>query len=160
MSENTEFEMPTPDPALKRLDFLVGSWKSLGATVAGPMGPATEIAGEEAFEWMEGGFFLIHRWTSTFEVAGTEVADVGYEFFDYDPATGRYRTHFFNSLGPYDDAGSKYHGGFEQDAFTVTGPARIVRTLNPDGTITVDSAVPIGDDQWAPMMTYTLTKID
>ncbi|TDB80700.1 DUF1579 domain-containing protein [Actinomadura sp. KC216] len=158
MSESTEFEMPTPDAALKRLDFLVGSWKAKGSTIEGPMGPATEILGEEGFEWMEGGFFLVHRWTSSFEVAGMAVVDAGYEMFDYDPATGRFRTHFFNSLGPYDDAGSKYHGGFTGDALVVVGPARITRTPNADGTVTVDSDVPVGDDTWAPMMTYTLTK--
>lgn len=64
---------------------------------------------------MEGGFFLVHRWTSTFEVAGAQVVDAGYEFYDYDPETGRYRTHFFNSLGPSDETGSEYHGGFNGD---------------------------------------------
>jgi hypothetical protein len=158
MSETPEFEMPPPDPALKKLDFLVGDWKLKGSTIEGPMGPATEIVGEETFAWMEGGFFLVHRWTSTFEVAGTTVVDSGYEMFDYDPATSRYRTHFFNSLGPYDDQGSKYHGDFAGDALVVTGPARITRTPNADGSITVDSDVPIGEDTWAPMMTYDLTR--
>ncbi|GAA3440836.1 DUF1579 family protein [Planomonospora venezuelensis] len=158
MSENAEFEMPVPHPALKRLDFLVGSWDLKGSTVEGPMGPATEITGWETYEWMEGGFFLVHRWTSTFEVAGAQVVDSGYEFYDYDPATERYRTHFFNSLGPYDETGSKYHGGFDGDALVVTGPARIIRTPGADGSVTVDSEVPVGDDRWAPMMTYTLTR--
>lgn len=84
--------------------------------------------------------------------------DTGYEFFDYDPETGRYRTHFFNSLGPYDTVGSHYAGELDSDSLVVIGPARISRRLNADGTITVDSDIPIGDDQWAPMMTYTLTQ--
>ena len=151
-------EMPAPDPALRRLDPLVGSWRLAGSTVEGPMGPATEITGWETFEWMEGGFFLTHRWESSFEVAGTKVVDAGYEFLDYDPETGRYRTHFFNSLGPYDEEGSHYAGGFDGDALVVTGPARITRRPNPDGTITVESDVPLGDGVWAPLMVYTLTR--
>lgn len=158
MSENTDFQMPSPDPALQRLDFLVGTWKLAGTTIESPMGPATEITGSESFEWMEGGFFLVHRWDSSFELGGAKVVDTGYEFLDYDPETSRYRTHFFNSLGPYDHDGSKYHGGFEGDALVVTGPARITRTPNADGSITVDSDVPIGDGVWAPIMTYTLSR--
>lgn len=158
MSENTEFQMPTPDPALQRLNFLVGTWDLAGSTIESPMGPATPITGSETFEWMEGGFFLVHHWTSSFEVGGVKVVDTGYEFFDYDPASSQYRTHFFNSLGPYDHDGSKYHGSFDGDALSVTGPARIVRTPNADGTVTVDSLVPIGPDEWAPIMVYTLTK--
>ncbi|GGS56565.1 hypothetical protein GCM10010156_13960 [Planobispora rosea] len=157
-TQNTEFQMPTPDPALKELDFLVGRWDLKGSTVEGPMGPATEITGWETFEWLQGGFFLVHRWESNFTVEGVEVVDAGYEFFDYDPEGGRYRTHFFNSLGPYDHEGSKYHGGFEGEALVVTGPARITRTPHPGGTVIVDSEVPAGDDEWAPIMKYTLTR--
>ncbi|WP_067831223.1 DUF1579 family protein [Actinomadura kijaniata] len=160
MSEEAFFEMPTPDPALRQLDFLVGSWDVKGSTIEGPMGPAAEVTGWETFEWMEGGFFLVHRWKTGFEVAGQAVDDVGYEFLDYDPATGQYRTHFFNSLGPYDGEGSRYLGGFDGDALVVTGPARIRRTPNSDGTIRVDSEVPVGPDTWAPMMSYVLTKSD
>lgn len=156
MSE--EFQMPTPDPALKSLDFLVGRWNLRGTTVEGPMGPATEIVGEESFEWLEGGFFLVHWWKSSFEVEGMTVNDVGYEFMDYDTEGRRYRTHFFNSLGPYDGEGSRYYGDFSGNALVVTGPARITRTPNADGTITVDSEVPVGDGVYAPMMTYTLSK--
>lgn len=159
MSNDDTFQPPVPDPALKRLDFLVGTWKLTGSTVEGPMGPAGEISGEETYEWMEGGFFLVHHWHGTFEVGGTQVVEAGYEFYDYDPETGRYRTHFFNSLGPYDGEGSRYYGGFESDALVVTGPARITRTPNADGTITVDSDVAAGDDQWIPIMRTTLTRI-
>ncbi|MGJ6969898.1 DUF1579 family protein [Streptosporangium sp. G11] len=158
MSENTEFQMPTPAPELERLNFLLGEWILAGSTVESPMGPATPITGWESYEWMEGGFFLIHRWESSFEVAGMKVVDAGHEFFDYDAATGRYRTHFFNSLGPYDHEASKYHGGFDGDALVVTGPARITRGPNADGTVTVDSDVPVGEGVWAPFMVCTLTR--
>jgi hypothetical protein len=43
-------ETPTPDPRLKALDRLVGTWK-----ISGPMD------GETTYEWMDGGFFLIQR---------------------------------------------------------------------------------------------------
>ncbi|GAA1523574.1 hypothetical protein GCM10009678_00900 [Actinomadura kijaniata] len=99
MSEEASFETPTPDPALRRLDFLVGSWDVKGSTIEGPMGPAGET------EWMEGGFFLVPG-----------------------------------------------------DSLVVTGPARIRRTSSSDGTIRVDSKVPVGPDAWTPMMSYVLTR--
>ncbi len=41
---------PTPQPDLKRLDRLVGTWKVTGGA-----------QGQVTYEWMEGGFFLIQH---------------------------------------------------------------------------------------------------
>src|SRR5687768_7766089 len=51
-STNTqaEYQPAQPDPELKRLDKLVGTWKISG-----------EAQGEVRYEWMEGGFFLIQH---------------------------------------------------------------------------------------------------
>lgn len=155
----TEFEMPTPHPSLKRLDFLTGTWKMTGRTLDGPMGPGADMSGEETFEWMDGGFFLVHRWTGSFAVGGAQVLDTGYEFYDHNPATDQYRTHFYNNFGPYDPAGSLYEGTFEGESLVVIGPARIIRTLNADGTITCDSDVPDGEGGWIPFMRATLTPV-
>jgi len=46
-----EQEPPQPNPDLKTLDRLVGTWK-----VSGP-----DIDGQVTFEWMEGGFFLMQH---------------------------------------------------------------------------------------------------
>ncbi len=43
-------QAPTPTPALKRLDRLVGTWNVSGGA-----------QGTVAYEWMEGGFFLIQH---------------------------------------------------------------------------------------------------
>jgi hypothetical protein len=45
----------TPDPELKRLEKLVGTWKLTGRT---PDSNADNISGWSIFEWMPGGFFL------------------------------------------------------------------------------------------------------
>ncbi len=44
-------QSPKPNPDLKSLDRLVGTWK-----VSGP-----DIDGHVTFEWMEGGFFLMQH---------------------------------------------------------------------------------------------------
>ena len=43
-------EHPKPNPDLKALDRLIGTWKQSG-----------ELDGETTFEWAEGGFFLIQH---------------------------------------------------------------------------------------------------
>ncbi|HLE28880.1 MAG TPA: hypothetical protein VI793_12230 [Anaerolineales bacterium] len=45
-----EQQPPEPNPDLKSLDRLVGTWKQSGG-----------IEGEITYEWTEGGFFLIQR---------------------------------------------------------------------------------------------------
>lgn len=119
-----EFIPPQPDPALRRLDFLV------------------------------------HRWERAFDLDGKLVPDTGYEFYDYIPETGAYRTHFFTNLGGYDDAGSKYLGGFDGPALVLTGPVRTTRRPNPDGTISQQTDLPTGPGQWAPWLHTRLHRID
>jgi len=43
-------QMPTPNPDLKSLDRLIGTWKQSGG-----------IEGQITYEWTEGGFFLIQH---------------------------------------------------------------------------------------------------
>jgi hypothetical protein len=57
---------PTPDPALRRLDFLVGTWRIEGATVPDLAGPSMTSISTETFEWLPGEFFLVHRWDAVF----------------------------------------------------------------------------------------------
>jgi hypothetical protein len=55
-------ELPEPDPALKRLDRLVGRWAMEGS----PIDSAEKnIKGETTFRWLPGGFFLEQRGPST-----------------------------------------------------------------------------------------------
>jgi hypothetical protein len=44
-----------PDPALHRLDPLVGTWAMSGHFVGSD---EQSITGEATFQWLEGGFFL------------------------------------------------------------------------------------------------------
>ncbi len=52
---------PKPGPEHKRLDALVGKWKSDGRTIAGGDEPVIKISGTDAYEWLPGGFFLLHH---------------------------------------------------------------------------------------------------
>lgn len=50
MSEYTQTEQPGPNSDLESLGKLIGTWKQSGG-----------VEGEVAFEWMEGGYFLIQH---------------------------------------------------------------------------------------------------
>ncbi len=74
-----------PDRKLKTLNKLMGAWK-----LSGP-----EITGEVAFEWLEGGFFLVQRgWV---EIWGRKIIFV--EYIGYDEETGECCSHLFNNFG-------------------------------------------------------------
>jgi len=68
----------TPNPALKKLEPLVGKWKITG----------DDVDGEVRFEWMEGGFFLIHHFDL---IQGGRQKGVEYIGFDEDTQTLRSR---------------------------------------------------------------------
>lgn len=72
-------EMPTPDPALKRLDRFVGTWELKGRTLDSDV---DNVTGRTTFEWLPGGFFLQPQVELDF--AGFEIR--GLEVIGYDPA--------------------------------------------------------------------------
>ncbi|MBM2620142.1 DUF1579 family protein [Actinoplanes sp. LDG1-06] len=150
---------PQPDPKLRQLDYLVGTWKMSGVTEEGPMGPPAQMGGTETFEWLEGGFFLVHRWEGYIDGPMGKMPDVGFEFFDYDPESGKFRSHYFSSFGPYHPEQSHYVGEFDGDKLVLVGPAKYVRELQADGTIKYDCDFPVGPDQWVPFMHAKLEKV-
>ncbi len=50
MSDYSQNEQPKPNPDMKSLERLVGTWEQSG-----------DVHGETTYEWMEGGFFLLQH---------------------------------------------------------------------------------------------------
>jgi hypothetical protein len=86
-------QMPTPDPALKRLDRYVGTW-----TLEGHLVGSTEnnIKGQTTFRWLPGGFFLEQRFEMDF--MGLLIESV--ELIGYDPETGTFPSTVYSNLSP------------------------------------------------------------
>lgn len=120
----------------------------------------------ETFEWLHGGFFLVHRWDAVFgdpdAYAGPELPggaiQKGIMFYGFDAATGRYRTHFFDGNGPFHD-GSRYEGEVVDGNLRFTGPARFTLIENDDGTITNDWELKDDDGEWRPWRHTTMTRV-
>jgi hypothetical protein len=87
-------QMPVPDPALRRLDVLVGEW-----TITGNLIGSTEenIVGHASFRWLEGGFFLVQDVEIDF--AGM-YRTKGHELIGYDPETGAFASQVYSNLAP------------------------------------------------------------
>ncbi len=75
--------MPTPDPALRRLDPLVGTWTIAGRTLGAEQ---DDVTGTVTIDWLPGGFFLQLR--GELRVERMEVQSL--EVVHYDPSTGAF----------------------------------------------------------------------
>ena len=93
MADETQGQLPTPDPALRKLDRFVGTWSMEGQLVG-----SDEIAikGETTFRWLPGGFFLEQRGRMNF--LGMELETL--ELIGYDPETGTFPSTVFANIGP------------------------------------------------------------
>jgi hypothetical protein len=139
----------------ERLQVLVGSWRTVGRTKSSPSSPAAEIDATDTYEWLPGGFGLLHTVDA---LVGDERVE-GAEVIGFDPSRGAYITQYFGSDGPnaYDATltdengvlvwrmGSdrdRFKGVFNDDRTTITGHWEL---LDEDGG-------------WHPWMDITLTK--
>ena len=154
---------PAPDPELKRLDPLVCTLKATDRTRDSILGPGVPVTNMEEFRWLEGGYFLVQTYDTTF---GDEPAQKGVNYWFYDTETKKFRIIFFSNNGPYTEEGNRYEGQIVAGKLTFTGPARFQYELdfdgnikvNPDGTITVAWWLRDLEENWNPWMTNTFSR--
>jgi Protein of unknown function (DUF1579) len=91
---NQEPQAPTPDPALQRLDRLVGTWTLKGNLVGSE---DENISGEITFQWLEGGFFL--QQDASIEFAGLFQVRAR-ELIGYDPETEAFASYVYSNFSP------------------------------------------------------------
>ncbi|MGH3478274.1 MAG: DUF1579 family protein [Nocardioidaceae bacterium] len=162
-NDATEFDVPPPNPELKRLEPLVGTWTANDHTRDSVLGPGVPVTSRETFCWLDGGYFLVQTYEVVF---GDEPAQTGVNYWMYDAERQRFRIIFFSNNGPYSDAGNQYAGEVADDKLTMAGPARFQYDLdadgaikpNPDGTITIEWWLQDEAGEWQPWMTNTFTR--
>lgn len=89
-NDHAEYEALAPNPDLKSLDRLVGTWK-----ISGP-----DIGGQVTFEWMAGGFFLFQHVDLIHDgrlIKGIEI--IGHNQPFGGEASADIKSHWFGSAG-------------------------------------------------------------
>lgn len=81
MTKDSTKQQSEPNPALRSLDRLVGTWQVSG-----------EAEGQITFKWMEGGFFLI-------QAVDLDGGARGTEFIGYDAESKTLKSHYFSNTG-------------------------------------------------------------
>jgi hypothetical protein len=161
---NTLPQPPAPDPELKRLEPLIGTWKSNDHTQDSILGPGVPVENTETFYWLDGGYFLVSSYTTVF---GNDPPQTGINYWGYDAEARKFRIIFFSNNGPFTEQGNRYEGVVAGNTLTFTGPARFQYELdadgkiktNPDGTLTIVWWLRDGAGHWQPWMRNTFTKL-
>lgn len=96
-SEDEDQGPPRPDPALRRLDRLVGTWRMKGR----PLGSDRDsIAGTTSFDWLHeaGGIGFFLRQDMDMDYDGTPIRS--HELIGYDPATRAFSSLVYSNMAP------------------------------------------------------------
>lgn len=139
----------------RRLQALIGRWKTQGRVLPSDGEDAAEIDAVDTYEWLPGGFALLHRVDAR---VGDETVE-GAEIIGYDPERGSYRTLYFGSDGPnaYEARLSDRDGALVWSMRSLRD--RFTGTFSPNGdTITGHWERLTDDAGWRPWMDVTLTK--
>src|SRR5262245_38471937 len=87
-------QLPPPDPALKRLDRLVGTWSMRGHLIGSD---EENIIGRTTFQWLDGGYFL--QQDAEIDFAGMSKIKAR-ELIGYDPETEAFSSFVYSNFSP------------------------------------------------------------
>lgn len=94
MPDDADTDQPKPDPALRRLDRLVGEWELRGRS---PGSDTDDITGRTRFRWLHGpddSFFLLQE--MEMDYAGMPIRS--HELIGYDAKTGAFASNVFSNM--------------------------------------------------------------
>jgi hypothetical protein len=86
----------TPSRDHAALAMFVGRWRVEGHNAATALNaPSGVVTGEEIYEWLAGGFFVVGRWSRRF---GGD-AHIGSSVLGHEPDSDAYFAHHYDNLG-------------------------------------------------------------
>lgn len=143
-----------PDNALKKLNAFVGKWKTEGQTITAPSNETVKIEGTDIYEWLPGGFFLIHR--VDVHMGDEETRSI--EVIGYDASNQTYPMYSFDNKGNYDFL----QANVQDRTWTITGESiRFTGVFSNDGnTIIGHWEMATDDSNWLPWMEIKLTRME
>jgi hypothetical protein len=156
MADNSYIQQPeqpkTPAPEMKRLDALVGLWRSEGQTKDTP---SINLVGTDEYEWLPGGFFLIHRVDVQM---GDEKIDSIEIIGGYDANSHTIPMHSYDNAGNVTTMQARVN---DDGVWTFAGEsARATLTIGADGrTMSAHWEQSSDGKNWQPWMDMTFTRI-
>ncbi|MBS4192921.1 DUF1579 family protein [Bacillus sp. FJAT-49705] len=152
MTKNDKVQAVRPGPEHKLLDIFVGKWKTEGQIKATSSSPAARLTAVDTYEWLPGGFFLIHYVDARMgdmEVKTTEI-------IGYDASSQTYFTSSFDNQG---NTGT-YQANLREGAWTINGKTERFTGEFSDGGNILKGKWEMSSDgsNWEPWMDIKLTK--
>ena len=127
---------------------------TVGETAAEPGAPPLAIAASDIYQWLPGRRFVMHP--AYGRIGDTDVG--GLEVIGHDPATGHFRTHFFDSQGNVIQQALSWR----EDGWRWEGSQTRCTGVFSDGRRTLTAYHERSEDgrHWTPSMTVTLRRVD
>ena len=128
----------------------IGTWQTTGATRATASEPSQQIEAVDSYEWLQGGYFILHHIESK-----KPMAFKGLEIIGRDES-GNYFLHHYDSMGGRvvskgEMSGRCWHITSQSERFT--------GTISEDGRTITGSWDRSNDGKaWTPWMDITLRK--
>jgi hypothetical protein len=159
---------PTPSPQTQRLGALVGRWRSQGHVVGDPPVP---ITGTDTYQWLPGGFFLVHH---VDVMLGDQRVQAIELIGEYDPGSDAFTARAYDNLGNVTVMQARVD---EQGVWRFTGGgdvAPVARPASVDAIAAVRSTLTISPDRsgmtarwershdgvsWQPWMDMSFTRM-
>lgn len=159
MTDATISRPPQRSPAHRQLDVFVGSWRARGESFAegqqgdDPRASAAPWTSEESYEWLPGGFFMLHKWEAKVGARGFR----GLEIIGYDDAAGGYFTRMFDNTGNHPE----YVATVSGNVWTFSEPStRATVSVSADGNrMDLHWESRQGDGEWMPLCDRTANRV-
>lgn len=150
--KNEDPQLPQRRAEHEALQIFVGVWNTEGEIVGGPSGAAGKMTATDIYEWLPGGFFLVHRVDA--RMAGEPGRSL--EIIGYDPGAQGYVSRSYDDQGVVLDFACSLEG----KRWRITGA-----TMRFDGEFSAGGTVLRGewqqrgeDGSWTSWMRIRLTK--
>jgi hypothetical protein len=153
-------QAPRPGPEHQRLEVFLGKWTQEGQAQVSPYGPAGKVTSTDTYEWLPGGFFMLHRWEArqgTVEFKATEI-------LGYDAHNRVYTSRVFDNFGNSALWKATLHG----NTWTWTGDSEVggkplkerctFAFGNPATSFSLKCAYSTDGAKWLPNFELTSTR--
>jgi hypothetical protein len=159
MTDAAEPKRPDPSAAHQRLNVFTGRWRAKGESYADgqraedPLASAVPWTSDETYEWLPGGFFLLHRWDA---IVGKRVFK-GTGIVGHDAAQGGYFVRIFDNAVFHPE----YRVEVDGNVWTFREAAtRATLTVSDDGnSIENHWEWKNGGNDWLPLCARVATRI-